>query len=184
VSKRRPTPTPALERLTSVERAQLLTEMLLGHPELVDQTENGARALLAGADAHEVAESIEWTLREADADQLALRAGRVYGRGYVHENEAASEILGELLQPDLDDLARRAALGLHDAASQIGLGLLRGLAECRTAVEDGTVLAYAGPDVTDDLAWSVFDALAKAKVSLPDDASASLPIEWGRSLGP
>jgi hypothetical protein len=29
----------------------------------------------------------------------------------------------------------------------------RGLAGCRTAVEDGTVPAYAGPDVTDDLAW-------------------------------
>jgi hypothetical protein len=92
---------------------------------LVDQAENGARALLAVAEADRVAESIEWTLREADTDQLALRAGRVYGRGYVHENEAASEILSELLQPDLDDLAGRAALGLHDAASQIGLGLLQ-----------------------------------------------------------
>jgi hypothetical protein len=184
VSQRRPSPTSALDRLTTVERAQLLTEMLRGHPELVDQAENGAHTLLAAADADEVAESIEWTLREADSDQLDLRAGRVYGRGYVHENEAASEILEELLQPELDDLARRAALGLHDAASQIGLGLLRGLAECRTAVEDGTVLAYAGPDVTDDLAWSVSDALTKTKVSLPDDAPDSLPMEWGRTLSP
>jgi len=184
VSKRGRTPTPSLERLTTAERGRLLSELLLTHPELVDQAENGARTLLAVADANEVAESIEWTLREADTNQLALRAGRVYGRGYVHENEAASEILGELLQPDLDDLARRAALGLHDAARQIGLGLLRGLAECRTAVKDGTVLAYAGPDVTDDLAWSVFDALTKAKVSLPDDAPDSLPIEWGRTLSP
>jgi hypothetical protein len=70
------------------------------------------------------------------------------------------------------------------ASSQIGLGLLRGLAGCRTAVEDGTVLAYAGPDVTDDQAWSVFDALTKAKVSLPDDAPDNLPIEWGRTLSP
>jgi hypothetical protein len=184
VSKRHPKSTPALDRLTTAERAQLLSDLLLGHPELVDQAERGARALLAVADADEVAESIEWTLREADTDQLALRSGRVYGRGYVHENEAASEILGELLQPDPDDLARRAALGLHDAASQMGLGLLRGLAGCRTEVEDGTVLAYAGPDVTDDLAWSVFNALTKAKVSLPDDAPDSLPTEWGRSLGP
>ncbi len=64
----------------------------------------------------------------------------------MHENEAASEILEELLQPELDDLARRAALGPHDAARQIALGLLRGLASCRDDVEDGTVLAYAGPD--------------------------------------
>lgn len=46
------------------------------------------------------------------------------------------------------------ALDLHDAAGQIGLGLLRGLAGYRTAVAHGTVLAYAGPDVIDDLAWS------------------------------
>jgi hypothetical protein len=175
--------TPGLDRLTTAELGQLLSELLLAHPELVDQAENRALALLAVADADEVAESIEWTLREADADQLACRSGRVYGRGYVHENEAASEILGELLQPDLDDLARRAALGLYDAASQIGLGLLLGLAACRTAVADGTVLAYAGPDVTDDMAWSVYDALTKAKVSVPDDAPDRLPTDWGRSLG-
>lgn len=184
VSKRGRTPTLALDRLTNTERGQLLSELLLAHPDLVDQAENRALAILAVADADEVAESIEWTLREADADQLALRAGQNYGRGYVHENEAASEILEELLQPDLDDLARRGALGLHDVASQIGLGLLRGLARCRTAVEDGTVLAYAGPDVTDDLAWSVYDALTRAKVSLPDGASDSLPTEWGRLLIP
>jgi hypothetical protein len=184
VSQHRPKSTPALDRLATAERAQLLSELLLAHPELVDHAERGALDRLAVADTDEVAESIEWALREADVDQLAFRAGRVYGRGYVHENEAASEILGELLQPDLDDLARRAALGLHDAASQIGLGLLRGLAGCRTAVEDGSVLAYAGPDVTDDLAWSVFDALAKARVSLPDDAPDCLPTEWGRSLSP
>jgi hypothetical protein len=46
------------------------------------------------------------------------------------------------------------------------------------------VLAYAGPDVTDDLAWLVFDGLTKAKVSLPDDAPDSLPTEWGHSLSP
>jgi hypothetical protein len=159
-------------------------ELLLAHLGLVDQAENRAYALLAVTDADEVAESIERTLREADSDQLALCAGRVYGRGYIRENEAASEILEELLQPDLDDLTRRAAIGLHGVASQIGLGLLLGLTRCRTAVEDGTVLAYAGSDVTADLTWSVVDALSKAKVSLPDDATDSLPLGWGRVLGP
>lgn len=121
MSKRGRTPTPALDRLTTAERGQLLSELLLAQPELVDQAENRALALLVVADIHEVAKSIEWTLREADTDQLAFRAGRVYGRGYIHENEPASEILAESLQLDLDDLARRSALGLHDAASQIGL---------------------------------------------------------------
>jgi hypothetical protein len=85
---------------------------------------------------------------------------------------------------ELDDLARRATLGLDDAAIQIGLGLLRGLAECRHAVIDGTVLAYAGEDVTDGLAWSVCNAVANAKLTFPSDAFDTLPGDWGRSLNP
>lgn len=170
---RRPS-TPALDRLTSDERGQLLAEVLVAHPGLLDEAERLAMAKLATIDADEVAESLEWALREADADQLAYRAGRVRGRGYVHENEAASEILEELLQPELDDIARRAALGLHNAARQIALGLLRGLANCREDVEDGTVLAYAGPDVTDDLAWSVRDALKKVDLDLPEEGLEDL----------
>lgn len=100
--------------------------------------------------------------------------GRVQGRGYVHENEAASEILEELLQPELDDLSRRAALGLHDAAGQLALGLLRGLANCHEDVDGGTVLAYAGPDMSDDLAWSVRDTPTKAGLKLPDEVLEDL----------
>lgn len=174
VSRPRRQSTPALDRLTSGERGHLLGEVLVAHPELVDEAERLALAKLAIIDLDEVAESLEWELREADIDQLAHRAGRVRGRGYVHENEAAGEILYELLQPKLADLSRRAALGLNDTACQLALGLLRGLANCREGVEDGTVLAYAGPDVTDDLAWSVRDALNKAGLNLPDEVLQDL----------
>lgn len=82
--------------------------------------------------------------------------GRVHDRGYVHENEAASELLGEQLKPYLTDLTRRAARGLTESAALLSLGLLRGLANCEPRVPDGSVLAYAGPDCPDELAWSVF----------------------------
>ncbi|MDA8185000.1 MAG: hypothetical protein M0035_11355 [Actinomycetota bacterium] len=51
----------------------------------------------------------------------------------------------------------------------MALGLFRGLAHCQHNAEDGTVLACVGPDVTDDLAWSVRDTLVEADVDLPDD---------------
>jgi hypothetical protein len=178
VSKPRRPSTPALDQLTTDERGLLLGEVLAAHPELVGETERRALARLAAVDADEVAESLEWSLREADADQLAYRAGRVRGRGYVHENEAASEILEELLQPELDGLVRRSALGLRDAARQVAVELIRGLANCREGVEVGTVLAYAGPDATDELAWSVRDTLAKINLTLPDDVLEDVPPGW------
>ncbi len=111
MSGRRQSPTPALKSLTPDERGQLLNELLRAHPELVDDAEHRARTHLAAAEADTVAAFFQQTLREADADQLALRAGRVLGRGYVEVGEAACEILEELLQSELDDLARRARPG-------------------------------------------------------------------------
>ncbi|MHB8244081.1 MAG: hypothetical protein ACYDGN_01835 [Acidimicrobiales bacterium] len=169
MTARKPQPTPALDKLEGRECNHVLTELLALHPELAEDAEHIALALLMDIDADKVAESIEAELRAADLDQLASRAGRVRGRGYVHENEAAAEILEELLQPALDDLARRASLDLRNAAGRIGLGLLRGISRCRDAVEMGTVLAYAGPDVVDDLAQAVELVMANVNVRLPAD---------------
>ena len=68
VSRPRPPTTPALDRFTTDERGQLLGELLVAHPELAAEAERLAVARLATVDADEVAEDIEWTLREADAE--------------------------------------------------------------------------------------------------------------------
>jgi hypothetical protein len=112
-------------------------------------------------------------------DQLAGRAGRVRGRGYVHENEAAYELLEEALQSYLDDLRRRIALDLREAVLQLGIGILRGLAQCCTDVEAGSILAYAGEDSVDSLADSVCTALRDAGVEVPDEELDGLPDGWG-----
>ncbi len=170
--------TPALDQLAAEERGRLLDELLAAHPDWVEETERAARALLSIADPEVVADEVEHNLRHADADQLAVRAGRVYGRGYVHEAEAAAEMLEEQLEPYLADLRRRAALGLSAAASMVGVGVLRGLDACRTRVADGTVLAYAGEDAPGELTYSVFAALADAGISLSADQLAQLPADW------
>jgi len=73
VSRPRHRPTPALDRLTSDECGELLAELLASQPELTADAERLALARLAAVDADEVAEAIEWALREADAGQLAYR---------------------------------------------------------------------------------------------------------------
>ena len=122
VTRPRRRPTPALDQLAEDERGELLGELIAAHPELMAETERLARSKLAAVDVDEVAEAIEWALREADPDQLRLlrRAGPW---AWVRACERSrSEILEELLQPELDDLARRAALGLQAAVSQLALG--------------------------------------------------------------
>ena len=85
MSRPRRRPTPTLDRLTADERGELLGELLAVHPELMADAERLALARMAAVDADDVAEAIEWALREADTDQLTYRAGRVRGRGYVQE---------------------------------------------------------------------------------------------------
>jgi hypothetical protein len=172
--------TPILDQLGLAERGDVLGQLLAIHPELLGDAEELARDQLKVEDADSVAEEFEEALRGVDADQLASRAGRVRGRGYVHVNEAACELLAEELEPYLKDLARRAALGLAEAAQAIGLGLLRGLAECDSDVEEGSVLGYAGPDAPGELAWSVCRTLKDAGVILPADSFEDLPEGWAR----
>jgi hypothetical protein len=175
-------PTPVLDRLTPAELAVVLSQLLAAQHELVEHAEHLARQQVAQVDADAVAEDVAAALRWIDVDQLAGRAGRVRGRGYVHESEAAYELLEEAVQPYLDDLQRRVALGMPEAVLGLGVGIIRGLAQCRTGVEDGSVLAYAGEDVVDELAESVSTALRDAGVDVPDEELDNLPEGWGRAL--
>lgn len=96
-TRRRPEPTPALDALTSAERAAVLAELLTAHPELRAEAEPAAQQLLADAAIDSVAEEIAWALREIPLEDLAGRCGRIRGRGYVDENEAAWELVHEVI---------------------------------------------------------------------------------------
>ncbi len=87
--RRRPEPTPTLDALTGEERGAVLAELLTAHPDLRAEAELAAERLLAGAAIDAVAEEIAWALREIPLEDLAGRCGRIRGRGYVDENEAA-----------------------------------------------------------------------------------------------
>ena len=83
------------------------------------------------------------------------------------------------MQPFVDDLRRRARLGMHEAAAKLALGVLTGLYRCRDP-RDGTVLAYAGTDTPEELAAWVVDETAKAQVELaPADVASACP-DWER----
>lgn len=155
----------------------VLGRLLTAHPELNDEAERIATDVLTAVSVEQVAFEVESALTWISLDALAARAGRVLGRGYVHESEAAWELVEEAIEPFRKDLDRRATLGLLDAAANLAVGIVAGLYRARDP-EMGTVLAYAGEDTQTDLADEILDRAAKLGVALPDDAAESRWPRW------
>ena len=118
---------PALEALSAAEKAAVLDELLAARPDLREPAEAHAAQLMTDADRVAVADDVESALQGRDIEELNTRAGHRPGRGYVHPAEAADEILDEALQPFLDDLRRRAGLGMRSATAELAAGILLGL---------------------------------------------------------
>ncbi|MGH3442291.1 MAG: hypothetical protein ACRDUY_09680 [Nitriliruptorales bacterium] len=167
----------AFDALDPAERGAVLAELLAERPDLRGDIERLAAAHLRTTSVDAVAGDIEWELESIELEDLAGRAGRQPGRGYVHENEAAYELVEQAVQPFVDDMLRRARLGMTEAAAEVALGIIVGLYGCREA-PDGTVLAYAGPDTPRELAGWVASEVRKAGVTLAPDAIEDTCPDW------
>jgi len=176
-TRRRAKATSVLDAPTAAERADVLTQLVANHPDLANEAEQLALELLATATIDGIADEVASALQSIPLEDLASRCGRVRGRGYVHESEAAWELLGEAAEPFLDDIRRRAKLGLVDAAAFVTTGIVAGLYRCR-APEDGTVVAYAGPDALSELADDALRAAAQRGIRLDANAAESYWQEW------
>lgn len=170
------TPTPTLDRLRPEEQAELLPALLAAHPELAETLEALALAQIRDVDADELAEHLHERLVDLPLTELAARAGKQPG-SYVHETDAANEIITEALAPYEHDLWRAAALDLTDVARTVLLGIVTALHRCRDA-PDGTVLAYAGPDTPlEHAAWLAHQAHAAGIDLDPEELDARCP-DW------
>jgi hypothetical protein len=127
-----------------------------------------------------VAGEVEDALQGLDIEGLNTRAGYRPGRGYVHPAGAAGEILDETLQPFLDDLQRRAKLGMRHAAVEFAVGILLGLYGCRHGSSE-TLLEYF-PDYAAERASDVVDQCTRLGVDLPTAELAELIPDWSTLL--
>jgi hypothetical protein len=109
-------PPSALKSLHPHESSAVLDALLKAHPDLVAEADGLAVRILDGAAWESVGEDVEQALRSLPLEALGDRAGYHPGRGYTHECDAASEIVQESLEPYLNDIARRLALGRTAAA--------------------------------------------------------------------
>lgn len=160
--------------LVGDEHRAVLSKLLEAHPELRPEAEHAARHLLESATSEAVADEVRGAVEAIPLEDLAARSGRVPGRGYVHENEAAWELISQAVEPFLIDLRRRARLGLTEAAIALTTGVVAGLYDGQ-APADGTVLSYAGPDAPVELATEALAEAANLGVHLPADAGDRWP---------
>jgi len=164
------------------QQAALLLELLAIHPELAEALEALALARIRDVDADVIARKLEEQLTDLPLDVLAARAGRQPGH-YVHETEAANEIVAEALAPLEEDLWRAAALGLRDVARTVLLGIVAGLHRCGDAPE-GTVLACAGPDTpSEHAAWLIRQALGAGLDLDVDEVESGSAVSCGGAAG-
>ena len=170
----------ALEALSAAEKAAVLDELLAARPDLREPAEAYAVQVMTGAGRVAVADDVESALQGRDIEELNTRAGHRPGRGYVHPAEAADEILDEALQPFLDDLHRRAGLGMRSAAAEVVAGILLGLYNCRHGTSE-TLLEYA-PDYAAERASAVVRDCAKLGIELPAVELLDLMPEWSALL--
>jgi hypothetical protein len=177
---RREVETPALDALSGTEHAKVLAELLVSHPDLRPEAELAAHRLLETATVEGIADEVAWALGDIPLEDLASRAGPIRGRGYVHESEAAWELLGEAIAPFLADLRRRASLHHVDAAAVVAIGIVAGLYQARDP-EDGTVVAYAGEDSLAELADEVFNEATQLGVAIPAEAAG---VHWPQWTSP
>ncbi|MGH3751661.1 MAG: hypothetical protein ACRDRP_03020 [Pseudonocardiaceae bacterium] len=169
-------PASALAALSANEKAAVLDELLAARPDLRQLAETHAAQLMSAEDRTAVADDVAGALRSLDIKELNGRAGYQRGRGYVHPVEAADEILDEALDPFLRDLERRAALGMATAATELAVGILLGLYECRDGGSE-TLLEYS-PDYPAERSADVVDRCAKLDVNLPRTELLDLLTEW------
>jgi hypothetical protein len=148
-----------LAALTDREKAEILDSLIAQDPALAARAGREGRGMLAAVEIDAVASAVADTLLGLDEEELSQHAGRTR-YGYVEPTTAAWSLLEAALEPWLDDITRRAGLGFHGPARQIGLGVLQGLEQVDDhGASDELLLSWA-PDFTDEARETVLRQLA------------------------
>lgn len=179
------TPTSVLSACDDAERASVLAALVEHDPSLRQRAEEFARRHLATVEIPAVADTVTDALLQLGTEDLANRAGP-RRHGYVEPNEAAWQLLEQVLDPWIDDLNRRAQLGLHGAAVDLGNALLHALvcAEERAEQTNDCLLREWAPDFPAEATWQVrraMDAIASA-TSAPANSPADSPADVHRLI--
>jgi hypothetical protein len=104
----------------------VLEAILDAHPELLAEAGERAVAELRVV-AEDVAEDVELAVGELRVEDVWERSGKQPDGGYVEPSEAGWEVVGEAVEPFIEELERRIDLERWKDASALCQGILLGL---------------------------------------------------------
>lgn len=136
------------------ERSAVLAALIAGDPALASRAQAIAQAHLEAVDVAVIIDRVTTTLLSLDQDDLASRAGKTR-YGYIEPTEAAWQLLEEALEPWLEDIRRRAHLGLDDAAQQLGSAVIQALEQLAEPTHGDWLLLGWAPDFADEATVSI-----------------------------
>lgn len=142
---------------------------------------------MSSGSIEEVAQDVCDRIIGIDLDALNGRAGK-RSWGYVEPGEAAVELMGESLEDLVDDMKRKAELGLLPAAQVACAGIVQGLYQARDTKSDGA-LGWAPDFPAEHADYVVGDFLRACPVkdrketrkNLTETPAKCAP-EWAESL--
>ena len=176
-----------LERLSPEEAVAVLHRLLDKHAELRSEAEQFATKLVSSSSIEDIAEDAHYRVTSIDLDDLNGRAG-AHSWGYVGPDQAAQDLLEEALEDLVEDMKRRADLGLVSAAEVVCAGIVQGLYKARHTESDGA-LGWA-PDFPSEKADYVVGEFLRAcpaatrkaaHKSLTETLTKRVP-EWAEGL--
>jgi hypothetical protein len=161
----------ALAVASDAEKAAVLDELVGADHELQVRAERVARSRLSDVEIDDVADAVAAALLALDQDDLGANAGRTR-HGYVEPTEAAWSLLEAAVEPWVEDIARRASLGVLDAARRLGLAIFEALERVGQHTRNDDLLISWAPDFVDETVDRVTQ-LVDAGIVLTDEESAT-----------
>jgi len=128
----------ALEKLRPEEAATVLNQLLGKHPELKSEAKELAIQSISAASIEDVAEEVYLEITSVDLEALNGRAGS-HSWGYVEPSEAATELLTEAIEDQMEEMKRSLELGLLATAEALCAGIVQGLYRARDTKSDGAL---------------------------------------------
>ncbi len=114
-----------IQKLTGEQALDIIQQLIAKKGVLAEAVSLVVKEILATVDVEEIADEIFFSLDSIDVQDCWDRAGSDHG-GYISEEEAATELIEETLQPFFDQIDQHHDFGMADQEKDYCMGVILG----------------------------------------------------------